>query len=219
MSGLAGLAGPIGSPGAQGALLYVDANTRDVYVRGRPVALTPKEAALLTVLYERRGSTVGYGTICERVWGWAYSEESATNIHNLVSRLRRKVEAGPGRPALLERRDGGYLLADRRGGPDLAPAGAPVGREEERAALRDLLLPGGHEAPWLVTLVGAPGVGKTSLALQVAEDPQIVRRGIGRRPPGGSDQTAAAGDRDRAAPEGARRPGALAHGRPQGSPA
>ena len=181
MSGLAGLAGPIGLPGAQGALLYVDANTRDVYVRGRPVALTPKEAALLTVLYERRGSTVGYGTICERVWGWAYSEESATNIHNLVSRLRRKVEAGPGRPALLERRDGGYLLRTIAAeGPTLLRRGLLLGREEERAALRDLLLPGEHEAPWLVTLVGAPGVGKTSLALQVAED--LANRSARDRP-------------------------------------
>src|SRR5687767_12257971 len=92
-------------PAARGTVLYVDPATRDVYVRGERVRLTPKEFALLKLLYGRRGSTVTYGVICEAIWGCSYAEALVTGIHNLVSRVRRKIEVDPDHPALIERKE------------------------------------------------------------------------------------------------------------------
>src|SRR5438067_1281519 len=126
---------------AHGELIYIDAATKDAYVRGERVRLTPAEFALLALLHARRGSLVTYGEICRRVWGWDYTPHVLTNVHNLVSRLRRKVEVDARRPTLIQSKEGGYCLQV------VAPATPPllkptrlIGRDAERGAIRRLLV-------------------------------------------------------------------------------
>jgi predicted ATPase len=168
---MAGGVAPVMAPvpdAARGSNLSLRAATREVRIRGTWIELTRHEFALLALLHERRGTSVRYDEIWERVWGHPDGEPSLTSIHTLVSRVRRKIEADPKRPVLVERRGRGYLLC-------LPPPGAGVlvrprrliGRDAELRAIRALLT---EDAARLVTLVGPPGVGKTALALQIAAD-------------------------------------------------
>jgi predicted ATPase len=142
-----------------------------VVVCGERVRLTRQQRALLELLYASRGATVTYAEMYRRLWGAGFNaEQHRTNVHNLVWQLRRKVEADPARPALVVGEDGiGYRLVTTP--PDVARR-APlaiglIGRDGERDVVAALLRGADRR---LVTLVGPPGVGKTSLALRVMED-------------------------------------------------
>ena len=79
-------------------------------VRGRPVALTPKEFALLRTLAEGRGRVLTHAALLEQVWGKAHRED-VEYLRVAVRALRLKVEANPSQPVLIRNEPGiGYRL-------------------------------------------------------------------------------------------------------------
>lgn len=80
---------------APGALrfgdLQIDQPSRDVRVRGRSIALTPREYALLVELACNAGVALSRAHLLERVWGYDFEgEERTVDAH--VRRLRAKLE-------------------------------------------------------------------------------------------------------------------------------
>lgn len=88
--------------------LVLDLRTHRVSVDGQPVALTPKEYAILTCLAEDPGRVVSRQAILERGWeGHWYGPTKVLDVH--VASLRRKL----GAPGLVETVYGtGFRLAD-----------------------------------------------------------------------------------------------------------
>ncbi|MGI5376869.1 response regulator transcription factor [Streptomyces sp. CA-251387] len=79
----------------------------------RPLDLTPAEYRLLRHLLVNAECVLSKEQISRHVWGDFRANEA---IEKLVSRLRRKVDGGPGEPALIHTRRGfGYRLG---GGAD-----------------------------------------------------------------------------------------------------
>jgi DNA-binding response OmpR family regulator len=77
--------------------LTIDRRRHEATLGGAPLALTPKEFALLALLAEDPGAAVGRRRIMEEVWGarW-YGPAKTIDVH--VSSLRRKL----GDPAWIE---------------------------------------------------------------------------------------------------------------------
>ncbi len=70
--------------------LALDLATHEVRWRGAPVAVSPREFALLAALIERPGAVLSRAQLEERVYGWG--EEVASNaIEVHVHHLRRKL--------------------------------------------------------------------------------------------------------------------------------
>ncbi len=70
--------------------IVVDKGSHEVYVDGRPIALTAKEFGLLSYLFERRGKVLSREHLLARVWGNRYEGGPRTvDIH--VRRLRAKL--------------------------------------------------------------------------------------------------------------------------------
>jgi predicted ATPase/DNA-binding winged helix-turn-helix (wHTH) protein len=147
----------------------------------KPVRLGGRAFDILAALVERRGEVVGKEELIARAWPQAFVKES--NLKIQVSALRRALGDGqgghryvvtvPGRgynfvaPVRLEQPSWAPLP------PTVAPAAAHnlpftvtrmVGREETVTALVSRL---SHQR--LLTIVGPGGVGKTTVALAVAE--------------------------------------------------
>jgi DNA-binding response OmpR family regulator len=70
--------------------LIVDRRTRDVFIDGRPITLTPKEFDLLALLAEDPGAVCSREQILDEVWDphW-YGPTKTLDVH--VSSLRRKL--------------------------------------------------------------------------------------------------------------------------------
>lgn len=80
-------------------------------VSGKPVALTPREYALLRVLIEAGGRVVTHAALLEQVWGKAHRTD-VEYLRVAVRGLRLKVETDPSRPVLIRNEPGiGYRLA------------------------------------------------------------------------------------------------------------
>jgi DNA-binding response OmpR family regulator len=91
-------------------------------VRGEPVALTPMEFKLLTLLARNAGRLLPHRTLLDRVWGEEYGA-TTEHLKVFISRLRRKLER-EGSPPLIETERGvGYRLVRPRPAP--GPAGTP----------------------------------------------------------------------------------------------
>ncbi len=63
--------------------------------------LTPREAAMLTLLEERTGEVVDRNTMLDRCWGMNYFPESRT-LDQHIAKLRKKIEADATQPKLIE---------------------------------------------------------------------------------------------------------------------
>src|SRR5690349_12948500 len=151
----------------------------------KPVRLGSRAFDILAALVERAGEVVGKEELIARAWPGTFVEES--NLKIQVSALRRALGDGqrghryivtvPGRgynfvaPVSLEEPPQAPLP------PTIAPAGAHnlplvvtrmIGRDETAAALVSRL---SHER--LVTIIGPGGIGKTTVALAVAE--RVIR--------------------------------------------
>jgi DNA-binding response OmpR family regulator len=88
--------------------LVLDRGARRVTVAGRPVALTPTEYELLSLLAFSLGQPVSLETLIRQ--GLGYNPQEVNNqdtIRVYISRLRRKL----GADYILIARTGGYLLA------------------------------------------------------------------------------------------------------------
>jgi two-component system, OmpR family, alkaline phosphatase synthesis response regulator PhoP len=85
--------------------------THDVFLRGDPVSLRPKEFELLMALVRRRGNVVGRLDLLREVWGYGSDVVSRT-VDTHVGELRRKLESDPAKPRhILTVRKSGYRLS------------------------------------------------------------------------------------------------------------
>jgi len=92
--------------------VWVDAAAGVAYAFGRPIDLAPKELALLTLLYERRGQVCDKDEIARAVWPEYDGVVNDYNIETQVSRLRHKLEQGGVSPeAVVTVKKRGYRLA------------------------------------------------------------------------------------------------------------
>lgn len=74
---------------------------------GNEIKLTNLEFRLLHILMSRPSTVFSAEEIIQSIWG-AFGNGDQVLLKNVVYRLRRKIEEDPGRPALLQTRQGGY---------------------------------------------------------------------------------------------------------------
>jgi two-component system response regulator QseB len=99
----AGRAAPVASHGG----IELDPSTREVRLRGEPVALSPREFALLEALIARPGTVLSRAQLEEKLYGWNEPVDSnAVEVH--LHALRRKLGAG----AIRNVRGVGWALGD-----------------------------------------------------------------------------------------------------------
>jgi DNA-binding winged helix-turn-helix (wHTH) protein len=147
----------------------------------QPVRLGSRALDILAVLAENAGRVVPKEELIARVWPKVFVEES--NLKIQVSALRRALGDGQdGHPFIVTVPGRGYnfvapvsqeYLSRASPPPSIAPAGLHnlpfamtrmIGREEAVATLASRL-----SRERLVTVVGPGGIGKTTVALAVAE--------------------------------------------------
>jgi two-component system OmpR family response regulator len=90
--------------------LTLDPSERRVARAGAPVALTPREFALLEFLLRNRGHAVTKTSILENVWDANFSGDPNI-VEVYVGYLRKKVDHPFGRSAIETVRGAGYRLA------------------------------------------------------------------------------------------------------------
>lgn len=90
--------------------LWVNFDSRQVWVGGRPAQLTPREFRLLQFLILHHDSTLGHEQILEAVWERPPDSERPTEVlKQYIWRLRQKVEDNPNQPATIVTEQGaGY---------------------------------------------------------------------------------------------------------------
>lgn len=91
-----------------GALL-IDVNAHEARVGERPLDLTPKEFALLSLLARNYGKVLTHRTILTMVWGPA---SGVDKLRAHISQLRKKLRAEPSAPQLLTEPGVGYRLVE-----------------------------------------------------------------------------------------------------------
>jgi DNA-binding response OmpR family regulator len=81
--------------------LEIDASTREVTRRGKPLRLTAKEFDLLWFLASHPRRVFSRDQLMDRVWGYEAAFDTGTvTVH--MRRLREKIEDDPSRPRFLE---------------------------------------------------------------------------------------------------------------------
>jgi two-component system, OmpR family, KDP operon response regulator KdpE len=95
----------------QVGLLRIDLSSREAMVVDRPLDLTPKEFALLTLLARNAGRVLTHRSILDQIWG---PGQALDTLRTHVSQLRRKLAELPGAPVLLTAPGVGYRLLDER---------------------------------------------------------------------------------------------------------
>ena len=91
--------------------IEVRPSTHEVYRRGFPVGLRPKEFELLMALVRRRGDIVSRLDLLREVWGYDADVVSRT-VDTHVAELRRKLEDDPANPVYIRTvRKAGYRVA------------------------------------------------------------------------------------------------------------
>lgn len=151
---------------------------RSLLVDGAAASLGARAFDVLVALIERRDRVVGGDELFDLVWPGLVVEEN--NLRQQVAALRKLLGAQalvtvPGRgyrfALVLDTDENDAPIASspaphERAVPDNLPLNLPtlIGRESELATVVELL----SSVP-LLTLVGAGGVGKTRVALEVAD--------------------------------------------------
>jgi two-component system alkaline phosphatase synthesis response regulator PhoP len=93
----------------------LDQARRQVTVNGKEVDLTPTEFNLLAVFMERPAVAFTRAELIERALGYEYVGMERT-LDSHIKNLRRKIEADPGRPDLIETVYGvGYRFSEPEG--------------------------------------------------------------------------------------------------------
>jgi two-component system, OmpR family, response regulator RegX3 len=94
-----------------GTLQLFPAEKTVLLKNGGAARLTNLELRLLYYLMNRPGQIVTIGELNQRVWGYN-AEADNTMLKNVVYRLRRKIEADPANPLIIQTVPGlGYKLA------------------------------------------------------------------------------------------------------------
>ena len=90
--------------------LRFETGTREAFVDGERLRLTPTENAVLSALAREAGKIVTRDMLLKEVWGPSGPAEGG-NLRVYVNALRKKIEADPSRPTLLTTESGvGYRL-------------------------------------------------------------------------------------------------------------
>lgn len=144
----------------------VDLARREVHSAGQVRHLEPQAFDLLAYLVEHRGRVVPKEELLDQVWGDQFVSDAALTTR--VKEVRRAIGDDGRRQRLVRNLRGrGYRFVGEIAQPaGRAPAGAAepiLGRAHDIAGVARLL-----STATLVTLVGAGGVGKTRLAVEVA---------------------------------------------------
>ncbi len=87
-------------PSIKSGDLEINFSKRKVTVKGKEVALTSTEYALLQELALNAGKVLTYTHLLQKVWGADYADEREY-LHVFVSRLRAKLEADPKKPRYI----------------------------------------------------------------------------------------------------------------------
>ncbi|WP_175969341.1 ATP-binding protein [Burkholderia sp. BCC0322] len=156
--------------------LSVDFEQRDIRCHGASLRIGARALDILEVLHRANGSVVSKDDIMDAVWPGLIVEENRLQVH--VATLRKALGANrdliktvPGRGYLLIANPAAVHEAAPRTAAlphDAVVAARPVplvGRQAEIEQIVDMI----ERAP-VVTLVGAGGIGKTSLAERVAHE-------------------------------------------------
>jgi DNA-binding response OmpR family regulator len=96
----------------EAAGILLDPARHSLTVRGREVALAPKEFGLLQVLMENRGRVVTRQMLLDKVWGYDFDGEHQTvSVH--IRWLREKIEVDANNPRhIITVRSRGYMFKD-----------------------------------------------------------------------------------------------------------
>jgi DNA-binding response OmpR family regulator len=78
--------------------LLLDLSTREVFVEGQPISLTPKEYDLLQLFAGHPKYVFSYDQLLEKFWE-GIGDKHTVRVH--LSRLREKIEADPNDPQLI----------------------------------------------------------------------------------------------------------------------
>lgn len=92
--------------------IVIDRERHEVTRAGALVELTAREFALLALLAEHPGRVYTRAQILDRLWGSEFYDDHLVEVH--VGNLRRKLEADPAHPKVVETVRGvGYRLGGR----------------------------------------------------------------------------------------------------------
>ncbi|MGM0806102.1 MAG: response regulator transcription factor [Bacillota bacterium] len=81
--------------------LKINIETRQVWVRGKDVRLTPKEFSILELLARNKGIVMSIEKIYEAVWQEDfYKSDSTVMVH--ITKIREKIEEDPKRPIYIK---------------------------------------------------------------------------------------------------------------------
>ena len=82
--------------------LWINFDSRQVWVSGRPAQLTPREFRLLRVLIRNRDETLSHETLLDDVWGRSPPNGHTPEVlKQYIWRLRQKIEPDPNAPSLI----------------------------------------------------------------------------------------------------------------------
>lgn len=140
-----------------------------------PVRLGSRASAILGALLDAPGASVSRDTLIQSAWPGLHVDQ--TNLRVQISGLRKALREFGGAiradPSRGYRFEADVVVADpaarppesrkRFGVPGIVVK--PIGRETEAAGIHELL-----KGRRLVTIVGSGGIGKTTIALKIAND-------------------------------------------------
>lgn len=92
--------------------IVLDPSRQNLKVRGKDVALAPKEFALLRVLMENHGRVVTRQTLLDKIWGYDFDGEHQTvSVH--IRWVREKIEEDSRNPRhIITVRSRGYMFKE-----------------------------------------------------------------------------------------------------------
>jgi len=80
--------------------LEINCNSHEVWVRGKKVALTPKEFELLSFMAQHSAQVFTREQLFKQLWGEEYIGDTST-ITVFIRKLREKIEKNPAKPEFL----------------------------------------------------------------------------------------------------------------------
>jgi two-component system KDP operon response regulator KdpE len=78
----------------------IDPSTREVFIRGEEIHLTPKEFDLLVFLFRNRGRVVTHRSVLAAIWGGNFTEQTEY-LRVFVGQLRKKIELDAAAPRYI----------------------------------------------------------------------------------------------------------------------